>query len=258
MSYPEAAPDQTPTGSPPEPTRRRPPGPPPLVTYTLLGATIFVFLLQSISQLLFGGVDFPAALGLKLNDAILEGEVWRLLTPLLLHGSIIHIGFNMYILYKWGPEIERVYGRQRYLMLYLLSGFSGNVMSFLFTPAPSLGASTAIFGLLGAQAVFFYHNRRLFGQYAQRAVTELALLAGINLLIGLSPMIDNWGHVGGLLGGTLFAWFAGPLLRLEETPTLRRLVDIRPKAESWRAAVSVGLLFSALAAFNFFLQGGLR
>ena len=238
--------------------RRRPPGPAPVVTYTLLGVTVAVYLMQMVSPFLFNGTDLPAAIGLKINEAILKGQIWRLITPVLLHGSILHIGFNMYVLYKWGPELERVYGRQRYILLYFLAGFSGNVMSFLFTPAPSLGSSTAIFGLLSAQAVFFYQNRGLFGQYARRALAELVMLAGINLFIGLSPGIDNWGHIGGLIGGALFAWFAGPLLHVEGIHPAIRLVDTRERGDVWRSALRVALLFAALVIFNFYLHLGVR
>jgi rhomboid protease GluP len=91
--------------------------------------------------------------------------LWRLFTPLLLHGSIAHIGFNMYALFIIGPGLERYYGHLRFLVLYLLAGFAGNVFSFLFTPALSVGASTAIFGLVAAQGVFLYRHRQLFGAW---------------------------------------------------------------------------------------------
>jgi rhomboid protease GluP len=111
------------------------------------------------------GFDVPAALGMKVNELIIHGQIWRLITPVLLHGSILHLGFNMYALYILGPGLERFYGHWRFLTLYLLAGFAGNVMSFIFSPNPSLGASTAIFGLLGAQGVFLYHNRGIYGRH---------------------------------------------------------------------------------------------
>ena len=107
----------------------------------------------------------------------------------------------MYALYAIGPGLERYYGRSRYLLLYILAGFAGNVASFLISPQTSLGASTAIFGLLGAEGVFLYQNRQLFGPAAKRSLTNVIMIAAVNLMIGLSPGIDNWGHVGGLIGG---------------------------------------------------------
>ncbi|MBN2549785.1 MAG: rhomboid family intramembrane serine protease [Anaerolineales bacterium] len=226
----------------------------PVVTYVLMGFTILVFLLQIASQFFFGGADFPAAIGLKANEAILQGQLWRLITPILLHGSILHIAFNMYALQAFGPGLEFHYGRWRFLLLYLLAGFAGNVTSFLFTIEPSLGSSTAIFGLLGAESVFLYQNRELFGKSAQRALINIAVIAGANLVIGLSPGIDNWGHVGGLLGGGLFALWAGPRLEVQGVYPELKLVDNRESGSIMGAALGVGLLFSLLVLVKFLMQ----
>jgi len=226
----------------------------PRGTYTLLGVTLFVFFLQMASNFL-SGVDYPAELGVKDNGLIVQGELWRLLTPMFLHSTrtILHVAFNMYALYIFGPGLERHFGSARFLALYLLSGFSGNVISFLFTAAPSLGSSTAIFGLLGAQGAFLYQNRELFGQNARRALVNIITIAGVNLFIGLSPGIDNWGHIGGLVGGSLFSWFGGPLLHLDGVYPLVTLTDGRESGDVIRVGLAVGLLFAALAALKIFL-----
>jgi len=221
------------------------------VTYILLGVTVGVFVLQFLSQMLLG-VDYPAALGMKVNDWIVKGELWRLITPMFLHGSILHIGFNMYALYILGPGLENQYGHTRYLILYLLAGFAGNVVSFLFSTAPSLGSSTAIFGLLGAEGVFFYRNRDTFGAPAQRALMNILVIGVINLVIGMSPGIDNWGHIGGLAGGTLFAWFAGPLYRLEGGYFAPVLVDEHDSGDTLRSGLAIAALFSFLAALGIY------
>jgi rhomboid protease GluP len=228
----------------------------PIVTYGLIGLTVVVFLLQIGSQLLFQGNDYPAYLGEKINELIVAGQLWRLFTPILLHGSILHIAFNMYALYALGPQLERFYGHGRYLLLYVLGGFAGNVASFIFSPYPSLGSSTAIFGLLGAEGVFLYHNRSLFGRSAQRALTNIVVIAVANLIIGLSPGIDNWGHVGGLAAGTLFAWFAGPRLRLEGMAPSFSLVDEREQGQVVIAGAVVGALFAILAGVTILARGG--
>lgn len=222
------------------------------MVYTLLGITFAVYLLQMASQFALG-VDYPAAIGMKVNPQIVNGELWRLITPMFLHGSILHIGFNMYALYVLGPGLERHYGHWRFLGLYALSGFAGNVISFLFSSAPSLGSSTAIFGLLGAQGVFFYRNREMFGAPAQRALLNIIMIAVINLMIGISPGIDNWGHVGGLIGGTVFAWYGGPLFRRENAYFAPSLIDEHDDADALRAGLAVGALFALLAAVKIFL-----
>ncbi len=226
----------------------------PIVVYTLMGITVVVFLLQQASLALLNGADLPAMAGMKVNELILGGQIWRLITPMFLHGSILHLGFNMYALYIFGPGLERNYGHARFLALLLLSGFAGNVFSFLFTSSPSLGSSTAIFGLLGAEGVFLYQNRKIYGAVGQRALINILVIAGINLVIGLSPGIDNWGHVGGLIGGTLFAWYAGPVLRVEGVYPYHSLVDERQNGDVWRAGLSVWLLFGLLAATTIILS----
>jgi membrane associated rhomboid family serine protease len=232
-----------------------PPPPPftPYVTYTLLVVTVLVFVAQQAGQALFG-FDLVSRYGMKVNELIARGQIWRLITPMFLHGSLLHIGFNMYALFIFGPGLERQFGRGRFLTLYALSAFAGNVASLMFSAANSLGSSTAIFGLLGAQGVFIYQNRAVLGTAARRALNNIIFIAVINLVIGLSPQIDNWGHIGGLLGGTLFTWLAGPLLRVEGIFPAVRIRDDRDQGDVFRAALWVGLLFALLAAATIFLR----
>ncbi len=216
----------------------------PVVTYAIIVITVIIFLLQLASVSTLGG-DYPAALGAKVNDLIQAGQLWRLITPLLLHSTTFypHILFNMYALYSIGRGLEEEYGHFRYLALYLLGGFAGNVASFLMSPEASYGASTAIFGLLGAEAVLVYQNRRFLRNFRPILFNILGI-AAINLIIGLTPGIDNWGHLGGLIGGSLFAWFAGPLWDMEGLSPNFKLVDRR----SLNAVVTSGFLVAALTA----------
>jgi len=226
----------------------------PTITYSIFGLTILIYLLQMGSETLLGG-DFPAYYGLKVNELIAAGQLWRLITPVLLHGSALHIGFNMYALHLFGPSLEKHFGHWRFLALYLLAGFGGNVFSMMFTDAPSLGSSTAIFGLMGAHGIFIYQNKELFGKQTSRsALNQIIRIAGINLLIGLSPGIDNWGHVGGLIGGSLFAWLGGPILKIAGIYPNLYLEDERSTDQVFQAAIIVGGFFGFLTAGALFLM----
>jgi rhomboid protease GluP len=227
----------------------------PNVTYTLIGICVVVFLIQLGTQT-FLGVDVPAVWGVKANDLILKGQVWRLFTPIFLHGTVLHIAFNMYALFYIGPILERFYGRGRFLALFLLAGVAGNVISFMFSPKPSLGSSTAIFGLLGAEGVLLYQNREVFGNIARQALSRVIIIGVVNLLIGLTPGIDNWGHIGGLIGGTLFAWFGGPLLKKQGLIPPYTLVDARGSREAIIAGAGVGALFFFLTIAVMFMKRG--
>lgn len=207
-----------------------------------------------ISGLLSGNIGQPSLpvlvlLGAKVNDLVAAGEYWRLLTATLLHASLIHIFFNGFALYALGPETERIYGTRRFLALYWLAGLAGSIASFALSPAPAVGASGAIFGLIGGLGVFYYRNRQILGQFGQAQLRGMLAIAGINLLIGFAAQgtIDNWGHLGGLIGGALAGLALAPRLEVAEElypPVLRRVFP----PHGWTAAgvLLVGLILLAV------------
>jgi rhomboid protease GluP len=240
----------------------------PYVTYTILGFTIFIYLLQLAGQYLlpatvanswiatFGTSDIAAVLGEKVNTMIRAGQIWRLVTPVFLHDSslpygLLHIGFNMYAMVLYGRGLESRFGHWRFTLLYFLSGYAGNVFSFLLTPNPSLGASTAVFGLLAAEGIFILQNRQLLGNRVNRALMNILYIAGINLLIGFSSSgIDNFGHLGGMLGGVLFTWFGGPRWKMEGFYPSIRLVDEREGHGALAGTLAVLLFFIPLTVLG--------
>lgn len=236
---------QAPEQAPPRRVMIRPLAPNPWVTYALIAVSVVVYLAQMATQSLLG-YDLPAALGAKVNQLIIQGQYWRLFTPIVLHASILHIAFNMYALYVIGRGLEQQYGHLRYFLLYLVAGFAGNVFSFLLSSAPSLGASTSIFGLLAAEGIFVYQNREMFGGSARSMLINIVTIMVINLVLGLSPGIDNWGHLGGLLGGLAFSWFSGPVLQVRAESYGYQLVDERGRGRMWIVAAVEGIILAAL------------
>jgi rhomboid protease GluP len=199
--------------SPPRPRAIPLPGARPIYTYVIIAVTTLVF----IGQLIFG--DSFTFYGLKINDLIRQGEFWRFVTPIFFHANILHIFFNMYALYNIGLQIERPLGYSRFLMIYFFSGIAGVFASFLFTATPSLGASGAIFGLIGALAVFLYRHYRLFGVAGRNMLYNVVFIIIINLVISVSvPEIDLWGHVGGLVTGSALAWLLAPVWKIQVDP----------------------------------------
>jgi len=242
----------------------------PYVTYTIMGITIGFYLLQLASVALFGYANDAAQMdwlefyGSKINQLIRAGQVWRLVTPVLLHASIPHILFNMYALLVIGVGLERYFGHGRYLLLYALGAFTGNVLSFLLSSGYSVGASTAIFGLIGAEGIFLYQNRQLYGRRFGSAIGNVIFIVVVNLVFDFVPGsgIDYWGHIGGLLGGLIFTWFAGPRWEVGAIyssplpgagpammPTAQ-LLDQREPHEVVTGAAIVLLLFGALAVLG--------
>jgi len=172
-----------------------------------------------------------------------------LLTPIWLHGSLLHIGFNMYALYIIGPGLERSFGHRRFLLLYLITGFTGNVLSYLFTPNTSLGASTAVFGIIAAEVVYLMRNRQMFAGNVQRIITNRIMILAINLMLGFSSSgVDNFGHLGGMIGGLLFGWLAGPLYDTQNYGYQTR--DKRTSGEVILVSLVIVAAFGALVYFK--------
>lgn len=174
----------------------------PLATYLLLVANLVIFALMERA----GGSQDPIVLdrfGALFGPLIAEGQYWRLFTAIFLHIGFVHIAFNSLGLFVFGTALERTCGPLRMVVVYIGSGLAGSTLSYLASPAVrSAGASGAIFGVLGALAVYLVVNRQEFGKLGQREITTVLFLAAMNLLNGLtSPGVDNWAHVGGLIGG---------------------------------------------------------
>lgn len=178
---------------------------PPYVTYTLLTANVVVWILMTIVGFGFGLSQSEQLFifGAKVNKLIALGQYWRLFTAMFLHIGIAHLFFNSYALYIYGPIVEQLFGKKKFLAIYLISGLMGSLLSYMFSPNPAAGASGAIFGLMGSLLYFRKSHRYIF----DRAIgSQLLIILGINLLYGfVQPGIDNWGHIGGLLGGFLVA-----------------------------------------------------
>ena len=248
-------PDQYPQSPQPRTIQVAVPNVKPYVTYVILGFTVFIYLLQLAGLYLFKA-DVVALFGFKYGPWIRAGQIWRLITPVFLHSSslpygLLHIGFNMYALFLYGRGLESRFGHWRFTLLYFLSAYAGNVLSFLLTPNSSLGASTAIFGLLAAEGMFVFQNRQLFGNRANRALMNVLYVAGINLLIGFSTTgVDNFGHLGGLLGGVLFTWFGGPRWKMEGFYPSIRLVDEREGHGAFTGTLAVLLFFIPLTVLG--------
>ena len=174
----------------------------PFATYVLLVANLVIFALMERA----GGSQDPTVLdrfGALFGPLVAEGQYWRLLTAIFLHAGFAHLAFNSLGLLAFGIAFERIGGPLRMAAVYAGAGLAGSVLSYAASPAVrSAGASGAIFGVLGALAVYLAVNRAEFGRLGQREVTVVLFLAAMNLLNGLTtPGVDNWAHVGGFLGG---------------------------------------------------------
>ena len=140
-------------------------------------------------------------------NAVRNGEVYRLLTSTFMHASILHLVFNMYALSIIGKQVETFLGKPKFLLVYLFSGLTGSLLSCAITNSYSLGASGAIFGLMGSLLYFGYHYRLYLGSVLLGQIVPVIV---INLVIGyITPSIDNAAHIGGLVGGLFISMALG-------------------------------------------------
>lgn len=169
----------------------------PVITM-ILGAQLLVFAVMTLS----GGTTNHEVLvrfGAKVNVLINEGEWWRLITPIFIHIGLMHLLFNSFALYIFGPTAEWLFGRYRFSLFYVLTGVAGNIASYVFNPfSISAGASGAIYGLFGMYVYLFLRAKRYVDPDTGKGIL---VLVAINLVLSLGQGIDLAAHLGGLVSG---------------------------------------------------------
>lgn len=176
----------------------------PIVTYTLLAINLLIYILP----LLFNESNYFLRNFCIYPNLIKNGQYYRLLTGAFIHANIFHLLFNCYALYVIGVQLESFLGKTKYLIVYLFSAISSSLMSMIFLGNNiSIGASGAIFGLMGSLVYFGYHYRVYLGNIVK---TQIIPLIVTNLLLGfMITGIDNYAHIGGLIGGFLITMALG-------------------------------------------------
>ena len=170
----------------------------PIITYSL----VIINILMYIIPILFGVYETILDKYSIYGPAVRAGQYYRLITGTFIHANIFHLFFNCYALTILGSQLESFLGKPKYLVVYLFSAVIGSLFSVTFAGNYySIGASGAIFGLMGSLVYFGYHYRVYLGNVIKSQIIPLILM---NLGIGfLVPGIDNSAHIGGLLGGAL-------------------------------------------------------
>ena len=186
----------------------------PYITYAIIFICMILFMYTCYVN---GGFGIKPStlveLGGNVGRFTKYGEYYRLFVAIFLHAGIAHLACNMYSLYVIGPQVESFYGKYKFLFIYIFSGISGSILSLAFSGenVVSVGASGAIFGLLGSILYFGYHYRVYLGNVLRSQIIPIIML---NLMIGfLATGIDNFAHIGGLVGGVFASMAMGVPLR---------------------------------------------
>jgi rhomboid protease GluP len=166
---------------------------------------LFAIAICFVLELLTGIDDGPLVqLGVNYGPAVRAGQYWRLVTCMFLHADFVHIGFNAVGLFQLGGLFESWLGSWRLLAVYFATGIAGSLVSAGLSEHASLGASGAIFGILGALVGFLLRRRGSLTPEGKSILMQLLFWAALNVYFGFTePRIDNYGHLGGCAAGLL-------------------------------------------------------
>ena len=193
-----------------------------LVSWAIVAANVLVFAMDGIlsgsGSPINGGSGPLSQAGAVYGPAVADGEWWRLITAAFLHLGALHILFNMYALWLFGPIMEQMYGHVEFAVIYVLCALGGNVLTILAAPdTAALGASGAIFGLFGLAFVVSRRRHLLLGPEARAMLSRVGTLLVLNVIITFSvPSISWTGHLGGLAVGAVIGLLLAPV----NVPTL--------------------------------------
>ena len=171
----------------------------PITIYLALINIIVLFI-----DLLFNGKIID--IGAKSSYQIINGEYWRLITPIFLHADIFHLITNLFGILVFGSIIEKKLGSTKFIIIYLIAGLYGNAFSFYFSPYLGVGSSGAVFGILTSLLIYFYFNKNILGSIAREYLISIITIISISLIFGfISSGIDNAAHLGGILSGLIIS-----------------------------------------------------
>ncbi|HUS04920.1 MAG TPA: rhomboid family intramembrane serine protease [Bryobacteraceae bacterium] len=214
-----------------------------LINFGMYAATT-LYSMRSADGASFMDIDGRTllAFGAKFRQAIFAGEWWRLVTAGFLHGGLLHIGMNSWVLFGLGPQVEEFFGTSRFAVIYFLATVSGFIASTYWSGSLSVGASAGIFGLIGAMIAYGMKSNTTLGAAVRGHYTQWAMYG---LLMGFFPgfRVDNAAHLGGLAAGFAVAYVAG---------TPRLTATLQEKA--WSAAAVVCVLATVLSFAMMFLR----
>ncbi|KAJ0255087.1 RHOMBOID-like protein 9 [Hirschfeldia incana] len=162
-----------------------------------------------------GLLSLPLLYGAKINDLIVAGEWWRLITPMFLHSGIPHVALSSWALLTFGPKVCRDYGLLNFCLICILGGVSGNFMSFLHTPDPTVGGTGPAFALIGAWLVDQSQNKEMIKRDEYEDLFQKAIImTGLGLILSHFGPIDDWTNLGALVAGVVYGFFTCPVFQL--------------------------------------------
>ncbi|XP_021657552.2 RHOMBOID-like protein 9, chloroplastic isoform X2 [Hevea brasiliensis] len=228
----------------------------------LASINIAVFLFEIASPVRnseFELFSLPLLYGAKINDLILVGEWWRLVTPMFLHSGVFHVALGCWSLLTFGPQVCRGYGSFTFFLIYMLGGISGNLTSFLHTPEPTVGGTGPIFAIIGAWLVYQVQNKGVIAKDVSESLFHKAIITtGLSFILSHFGPIDDWTHLGAALTGIIYGFFTCPTLQLDNASSRtgqdEGVAFVRGYANPCKSLILFAVFILFLGSLLFFVE----
>ncbi|KZV52944.1 hypothetical protein F511_36240 [Dorcoceras hygrometricum] len=203
--------------------------------------------------------SIPSVYGAKVNELILTGEWWRLVTPIFLHSGIFHIAISSWVLFTFGLEVSQVYGSFTCLLIYLLGGISGNLVSFLHTPSPTVGGTDPGFALIGAWLIYQVQNKDFIARYySERMFRKAIIFTALSFVVSSFGPIDDWAHFAAAFTGIAYGYVTCPSLQVKDASSETGQEDgmtlIRRYADPCKSLVYFSIFMLLLSSLLFVIE----
>lgn len=228
------------------------------LTNLLAGINIAVLLFEIASPVKNSENEYlslPLLYGAKINNLILSGEWWRLLTPMCLHSGFLHIALGCWALLIFGPRVCRAYGQRTFFLIYILGGICGNLSSFVHTPEITVCGTGPVFSLIGAWLVYQGQNKQVIDKDVSESMFWQAVIAAaLSFLLSIFGRIDNWAHLGATISGIFFGYLTCPSVEFDNSAKngqKEAVALIRQQAHPCKSAAVFFITILAFAVLAF-------
>ncbi|XP_010265233.1 PREDICTED: RHOMBOID-like protein 9, chloroplastic isoform X2 [Nelumbo nucifera] len=228
----------------------------------LASINIAVFIFELASPIKTSDLELfslPLLYGAKINELILVGEWWRLVTPMFLHTGFLHVFLGVWVLLTFGPQVCKGYGSFTFLLIYILGGVSGNLISFIHTPEPTVGGTGPVFAIIGSWLIYQIQNKDILAKEVLEGLFRKAVIAtGLGFVLSNFGPIDEWMHFGAACIGIVYGFFTCPTLELDNESSKmsqeKGIAVVRQYVNPCKSLITFALFIVVLCSLVFLLE----